>query len=277
MTLEEKFLRIYEEIKEEISQPVMKIALKEENATIFDSKVGGIPYLPSQELWPLDEGGNQLRLLVQINCRDLQGLEMFPQTGILQFFIKNDNDLWGLNLDDYMDQQGFRVLYHENVDDTVTEEIVKSFLAQKEEQWEEDEYFPVNGEYRMNFMLGRESLSISDYRMELELKRRFKERFPEDELLDFWDLEEEVYDAIMEEDGGQGHKVSGYPFFTQSDPREEGSEHNILLFQLDSEFGVKGSGDKVIWGDSGVGNFFIREEDLKKLDFSNILYNWDCC
>lgn len=277
MTLEEKFLRIYEEIKEEISQPVMKIALKEENATIFDSKVGGIPYLPSQELWPLDEGGNQLRLLAQINCRDLQGLEMFPQTGILQFFIKNDNDLWGLNLDDYMDQQGFRVLYHENVDDTVTEEIVKSFLAQKEEQWEEDEYFPVNGEYRMNFMLGREALSISDYRMELELKRRFKERFPEDELLDFWDLEEEVYDAIMEEDGGQGHKVSGYPFFTQSDPREEGSEHNILLFQLDSEFGVKGSGDKVIWGDSGVGNFFIREEDLKKLDFSNILYNWDCC
>lgn len=277
MTLEEKFLGIYEEIKEEISQPVMKIALKEEKATIFDSKVGGIPYLPSQELWPLDEEGNQLRLLAQINCRDLQGLEMFPQTGILQFFIKNDNDLWGLNLDDYMDQRGFRVLYHENVDDTVTEEMVKSFLAQKEEQWEEDEYFPVNGEYKMNFMLGRESLSISDYRMELELKRRFKERFPEDELLDFWDLEEEVYDAIMEEDGGQGHKVSGYPFFTQSDPREEGSEHNILLFQLDSEFGVKGSGDKVIWGDSGVGNFFIREEDLKKLDFSNILYNWDCC
>lgn len=277
MTLEEKFLGIYEEIKEEISQPVMKIALKEEKATIFDSKVGGIPYLPSQELWPLDEEGRQLRLLAQINCRDLQGLEMFPQTGILQFFIKNDNDLWGLNLDDYMDQRGFRVLYHENVDDTVTEEMVKSFLAQKEEQWEEDEYFPANGEYKMNFMLGRESLSINDYRMELELKRRFQERFPEDEVIDFWDLEEEVYDAIMEEDGGQGHKVSGYPFFTQSDPREEGSEHNILLFQLDSEFGVKGSGDKVMWGDSGVGNFFIREEDLKKLDFSNILYNWDCC
>lgn len=277
MTLEEKFLGIYEEIKEEISQPVMKIALKEEQVTIFDSKVGGIPYLSSQELWPLDEEGRQLRLLAQINCRDLQGLEMFPQTGILQFFIKNDNDLWGLNLDDYMDQRGFRVLYHENVDDTVTEEMVKSFLAQKEEQWEEDEYFPVNGEYKMNFILGRESLSINDYRMELELKRRFQERFPEDEVIDFWDLEEEVYDAIMEEDGGQGHKVSGYPFFTQSDPREEGSEHNILLFQLDSEFGVKGSGDKVMWGDSGVGNFFIREEDLKKLDFSNILYNWDCC
>ncbi|HCO27907.1 MAG TPA: DUF1963 domain-containing protein [Lachnospiraceae bacterium] len=277
MTLEEKFLGIYKEIKEEISQPVMKIALKEESVTIFDSKVGGIPYMPSQELWPLDEEGRQLRLLAQIHCRDLQGLKMFPQTGILQFFIKNDNDLWGLNLDDSMDQRGFRVLYHENVDNTVTEEMVKSFLAQKEEQWEEDEYFPVNGEYKMNFMLGRESLSISDYRMELELKRRFQERFPEDEVIDFWDLEEEVYDAIMEEDGGQGHKVSGYPFFTQSDPREEGSEHNILLFQLDSEFGVKGSGDKVMWGDSGVGNFFIREEDLKKLDFSNILYNWDCC
>ena len=31
-----------------------------------------------------------------------------------------------------------------------------------------------------------------------------------------------------------------------------------------------------MWGDCGVGNFFINAEDLKRLDFSNVLYNWDC-
>ena len=32
----------------------------------------------------------------------------------------------------------------------------------------------------------------------------------------------------------------------------------------------------IMWGDVGVANFFIRLEDLKNRDFSNVLYNWDC-
>ncbi len=35
--------------------------------------------------------------------------------------------------------------------------------------------------------------------------------------------------------------------------------------------------DYILWGDAGVGNFFINREDLKRRDFSKILYNWDCC
>ncbi|WP_155392911.1 DUF1963 domain-containing protein, partial [Clostridium sporogenes] len=33
----------------------------------------------------------------------------------------------------------------------------------------------------------------------------------------------------------------------------------------------------LMFGDAGVANFFINEEDLKKLDFTKVLYNWDCC
>ncbi|MBK6997000.1 MAG: DUF1963 domain-containing protein [Lewinellaceae bacterium] len=29
-------------------------------------------------------------------------------------------------------------------------------------------------------------------------------------------------------------------------------------------------------GDMGVGHFFIREQDLAALDFSRVLYDWDC-
>jgi uncharacterized protein YwqG len=35
--------------------------------------------------------------------------------------------------------------------------------------------------------------------------------------------------------------------------------------------------NEIMWGDSGVGNFFIHPEDLKKRDFSKVFYNWDCC
>ena len=68
------------------------------------------------------------------------------------------------------------------------------------------------------------------------------------------------------------HKMLGYAFFTQEDPRYEKKYENYdtLLFQLDSE------GNYLIWGDLGIANFFIQKKDLEERNFSNVLYNWDC-
>lgn len=44
----------------------------------------------------------------------------------------------------------------------------------------------------------------------------------------------------------------------------------MLLFSLDSE---SDSDYAVGWG--GVGNFYIRAEDLARRDFSNVMYYWD--
>lgn len=49
----------------------------------------------------------------------------------------------------------------------------------------------------------------------------------------------------------------------------------MLLFQLDSDY--HDSEDRVLWGDCGIGNFFINREKLKNCDFSDVIYNWDCC
>jgi uncharacterized protein YwqG len=71
-----------------------------------------------------------------------------------------------------------------------------------------------------------------------------------------------------------GHKLGGYPYFTQWDPRYDQKYRDanyILLFQMDSDDDAH-----IMWGDVGVGNFFIREQDLREGDFSNILYSWDC-
>ena len=32
----------------------------------------------------------------------------------------------------------------------------------------------------------------------------------------------------------------------------------------------------IMWGDMGVANFFIEPNALKNLDFTNVLFNWDC-
>ena len=32
-----------------------------------------------------------------------------------------------------------------------------------------------------------------------------------------------------------------------------------------------------MWGDSGTGTFMIPMEKLKALDFSDVIYNFDCC
>jgi len=68
-----------------------------------------------------------------------------------------------------------------------------------------------------------------------------------------------------------------YPAFTQSDPRQQlptEDKSYILLLQIDSENNNK---IDIMWGDTGIANFFIKRSALEKLDFSDVLYNWDCC
>ncbi|WP_368142037.1 DUF1963 domain-containing protein, partial [Collinsella aerofaciens] len=68
-------------------------------------------------------------------------------------------------------------------------------------------------------------------------------------------------------------QVGGYPIFTQSDPHDDRdplwNKATDLLLQIDST-------NDVSFGDSGVANFFISPSDLERLDFSRVLYTWDC-
>ncbi|MEG0160378.1 MAG: YwqG family protein, partial [Carnobacterium sp.] len=72
------------------------------------------------------------------------------------------------------------------------------------------------------------------------------------------------------------NSIGGYPSFTQTDPRIRMPEFkdDQLLFQLSST--DYGNDVQVIWGDSGIGNFFIHPTDLVNQDFSKTWYNWDC-
>ena len=73
-------------------------------------------------------------------------------------------------------------------------------------------------------------------------------------------------------DGDVANGIFAKAEFTQ-DPPEFFDESQLVLLQLDSS----GNEDYMMWGDEGIGNFFITEDDLRNRKFENVLYNWDCC
>ena len=85
----------------------------------------------------------------------------------------------------------------------------------------------------------------------------------------------EAIEAIINRRQSSNH-LMGYPFFTQTDPRyyHADKQADILLFQLDSA--GHGNDVDILWGDSGVGAFFIKPKDLAGGHFERSWFNWDC-
>ena len=99
MVTEEMISKAIEKVKgDTITDKHIKITVVGEDPTlsIFDSKFGGIPYLPQDAKVPVDSEGVQLGLLAQINCSDLPENDLYPKTGLVQFWIGRD-DLMGLD------------------------------------------------------------------------------------------------------------------------------------------------------------------------------------
>ena len=87
---------------------------------------------------------------------------------------------------------------------------------------------------------------------------------------DFINEYEEKYEELVGE-----HCLGGYPAFVQDDDRadlQEEEGYDFLLLQINSD-----DEHSIMWGDAGIGNFFIQPSALKRLDFSKILYTYACC
>jgi uncharacterized protein YwqG len=232
------------------------------NGKTKESGFGTYPFIPKNFDYPKDADGNPMIPLAQLNFAEIPKLQDYPTKGILQFYISN-TDCYGLDFDNQFNQNSFRVIYIENPDDIEEETEEKSFI--KELLFGENS--PVFKPHKLNFVKKTEYIGMGDFRKDhhdfkiQDYIETFKDTLKEK-------LEEAAYDAF----NISGHKIGGYAYFTQTDPREDDDKLKdyILLFQMDSD-------DEIMWGDVGVGNFFITKENLLKKDFSTILYNWDCC
>lgn len=263
---------INDQFRKDTMLPVVTLKIEPAETTVFNSKFGGTPYLPEGFSYPKNPHGTPLRLLAQLNLSELPKVPDFPEEGILQFYIDGTDDVMGLDFDDQRSQAGFRVVYHETV---IADESKLAAPPALEET--EDSYFPFSGEFKVTGKAGTMPLPTEDYRFHNKYQALYN-KVKHTNLERVWDLDEA--NDICEEFSFTGHRMGGYPFFTQNDPREYEDALNaytIMLFQMDSDHGINGNNWDILWGDCGVANFFITPEQLKNRDFSKVLYNWDCC
>lgn len=235
--------------------------------TCFSSKVGGFGYLPDNLSYPTNEKSQPLSLLVQINFSEMPKLTIFPKKGILAFYVDYFDDFIGLDFTNPTIQKGFKVYFFPDLEIPSLEEAKQKTLFSRYE--------------------GQELWKIVE--KEQKLKGHLTEMFPIFDTVEFTQSMGEKYGEFLERTGIDEEKedmfnslflfksdtqIGGYPTFTQSDPREYDKEleelYNVLLFQLDSD------ANNIMWGDSGIGNFFINNKKLLNQDFSDVLYNWDC-
>jgi len=258
-------LLIYKEKIEGTIKPFIEIKAKaEDNLRLWQSKFGGLPYFPKSLQYPTDSKAQAMFLLAQINFGETPKLDSFPESGILQFYVAGGHDLYGACFESPAQQDDFRVLYFPEVTEDETQ-LVRNF-----DFLSKADLLPIEKQSSLTFHLKYGPLPTVDYQFEtkiLNLSPKSKHKIYRDY--------QKVYEDYEKLFTSEGHKLGGYPYFTQSDPREIDTyqgESYILLFQMDSD--AKAG---IMWGDSGVANFFISKKDLLNRDFSSVLYNWDCC
>ena len=256
------------------------------------SKFGGRPYLPAGESAPTNEKGEPLGMIAQINCADLPENDIYPATGMLQFWI-NPNDeecMWGYDYENPLSQKNHRVVYYETLDEP-----------------NPDVQFPVPfptidwGDY--GWPLGPEGKDVSEATTEYALAfETWEQGFLDggfeiyDQFADAWDemypdqkLPEEpnargdasynLLEPFESEERDYSH-IGGYPSFVQEDPRDEFEElrgHTVNLLTIESEWGEDAEeGVYVMWGDAGAANWLITPEALAARDFSQVVFEWAC-
>ena len=62
------------------------------------------------------------------NQTDIENL--LPNQGILQFFISPDDEYYGMDSDNYQNQEKIRVVYHENINFEITEKEIQDIVLE---------------------------------------------------------------------------------------------------------------------------------------------------
>ena len=227
------------------------------------SRLFGPGFLREGDEWPRGKDGRTLDFLAQLDLADSAALENYPREGILQFFIAR-SDLFGADFDNLLN--GDYLVRHIAPD---TPGALHEAPHKRDfDPSGIDNYSPsYNFDERLRG-IGLAPFPVSD-RIDLSVKEAELRFF---ELGSDYDLDP-LYDRVDELDQTRPtrHHTGGYPAFVQSDIRNNDryQDYNHVLLRLTSD-------DYLMWGDVGECVFMIRSDDLKKSDFSNVVYSWDC-
>lgn len=263
-----RLLRLVEELETATRRPSIEISTRNTGPlAVGASKLGGVPYLPPGAPAPQGEHG-PLTFLTQIRLEDLPANDFMPKTGLLQFWIGRD-DVYGVDFDD-LRAGDFKVIHYPSIDESVSEEdVLARYTLPPIHDPSEPSPFETNDPYALTFAMTQQALTMTDYSFEQHVEDLWDKHFPEEPYDGSDSLPYPVQDLLEDRFLEGGHRLGGYPWCVQDDPREDSLEEEaILLLQIDSD-------DAIDWGVSGVAHFFILPQELAAGDFSRVAYTWD--
>ena len=236
-----------------ILQPDPSIAAPEAPA-----RIGGPVWLSEAENWPLDESGHRLEFVAQIDFGRLPKIAGFPDQGVLRFFVGRD-ELFGANWE-VPEQSGCKILWHDGPLAGGRLEPPTPLGADDMSPFE-SESIRAHG-LALAGHFARDLPDADSCEVEARLAGQ-------SDRLGMNEIEDEIFE--LSQDRKAGHRIGGYPMFTQPDFRRPGyyDDYDVLLLGLTSD-------EALMWGDVGEAMVLMRQVDLDARDFSRVIFYWDC-
>jgi uncharacterized protein YwqG len=220
-----------------------------ESLPLQQSKFLGKPFLPVGTPYPYDEKGQPMLLLAQLNFAEIPALTGFPTAGILQFFVSPTE--W-YNAEDY------RVLFHPST--AAQPQTDFSFLT--DDLYQDS---PIHKEHALTCSVATEYGGAEDCRFDMTFGDRDYYEYQKT-------LSKEQQEQLDTYCNNSGHRLGGYAYFTQDDPREYRADQqaDVQLLQIDTD-------EEIMFGDAGLGHLFISPAALAARQFDQAYFYWDCC
>jgi uncharacterized protein YwqG len=215
------------------------------------TRIGGPAWLPDGTEWPLSRDGRPMEFIAQLDFGELPRIPDFPEAGLLQFFIAQD-DLYGADLDQ-PERGDIRLIWQPEIGPG-------RMIAPPPE--DDATFSPLDPAARLAGVPLSGSVAaipptIEDWRVTDRLMRPGAD-----------DFAEERHEASL---GFMVHHVGGHPAYTQWDFRsaDRCADVDRTLLRLTSD-------KTMMWGDVGEAAFTIRREDLLARRFDRAIFWWDC-
>jgi len=257
--------------------------------SVSSSKFGGVPYLPEGVDAPTNAHGDPLGMIAQINCAELPDNDIYPKTGILQFWLDPTDDLYGANYDNPIAQDNNRVMYYPEIG------APNSGVGLAQVDREEGEFpgywpiSPLDMELALSFEAIEQGEAVLSEDFFNVFVHQWNSLYPDQTIKSLWDLDDLSDEPVTDffDDFAEFHKIGGKPIFVQGDPRDvrdnlKSYTANLLTMVSevfrDPQAGLRFHPHlaEILWGDLGTANWLITPEQLAACDFSQVLFEWAC-
>lgn len=225
----------------ELVRPSICLKTEKGNAKVGQSKLGGMPDLPTNISFPLDKNGQPYIFLGQINLSAFKkwSKDFALSSGLLYFFIQFGKDLTA--------KERCRIIYTQSADNLATCELPTGYK-------EENVFKATKVKSHIGYYLPKpDSREVNQLSYSTDLLEKY----------------EQLFIKISDYYGTEGtHRLFGYPYQIQGDLRNEWTYDNYeLLFQICCSY--ENYNDRF---SEAVIYFGVDKQDLLNANFDNAVW-----